>query len=619
MKKQGWLIFLTIGMVLVLVLCLYVQQRSVPEENPLSFLSFRVFSDESSGASEEILCWNQDDERCFVFLPSYADLNRTEVQLHESQNYQLGGIQLTQGLNCGSFSLDTDYELTGEGFAPKILQFVRSANVAAMYIDTSSGSMERVHADKSYKERAPITLFTADGSVDYQGYNLIRGHGNSTWYYDKKSYNLYLNEPASLLDMEEATEWVLIANASDDTNLRNKMVYDFANKISPHPGWAPDSKYVDLFLNGEYAGLYLLCEKKENAAYKFKEKKDECLTICLNNYVTKLDDPATALKLEDSNEYDETIYAEIVAPSVSSAGGYTRLEVFLHEFMNALPTKKWGDYIDVDSFARKYLIEEIFTNTDGGRASQFYYWDQSANKLYAGPCWDYDLTLGDTTWVDWISPYCLMMQGAPWYKELWTQEGFAEYVQTLYYSECLPLLNQLIEDLPAVTENLEKATNADRIRWKTLYEDGQDWMSVRQFLSDRVDFLNSLWIDHTEYCEITFAAKGSRGNPIVSLYVPVNSSGRLIPTPKEAGIEEELTWYREDNDQPFDYDSVITEDLTLYIKGAPAAEEPTGPDAGFIIKLFILIITIIPFLLLIPLLLFIEYRRNRSGRRHGHE
>ena len=229
------------------------------------------------------------------------------------------------------------------------------------------------------------------------------------------------------------------------------------------------------------------------------------------------------------------------------------------------------------------------------------------------------MTLGDTTWVDWISPNCLMMQSTTWYRELWTHEGFAEYVQKLYYSECFPLLNQLIEDLPATTENIEKAANANHIRWSTLYENSQDPMSVWQFLSARVGFLNSLWIDHTEYCEISFAAKGPRGNPIVSLFVPVNSSGGLIPTPKDVGIGGEYIWYREDNDEPFDHNSIITDDLTLYIKGAPVVEESPLPDTNFIIKLFILIITIIPFLLLIPALLFIEYRRNRSGRRHGHE
>ena len=295
------------------------------------------------------------------------------------------------------------------------------------------------------------------------------------------------------------------------------------------------------------------------------------------------------------------------------------LEAYLHELTNTLPTENWIDYIDLDSFARKYLVEEIFTNTDGGKASQFYYWDRSSNVLYAGPCWDYDLTLGDTTWVDWISPYCLMMQSAPWYKELWTHEGFAEYVQKLYNSECLPLLNQLIEDFPALSRNLEKATNANYIRWTALYDNDQNSMSIRQFLSDRIGFLNSLWIDHTEYCEISFAAQGPQGKPIVSLFVPVNGSGRLIPTPEDVGIEEEFIWYREDNDKPFDYDSIITGDLTLYNKREPVEEESASSTSNFIIKLVILVITIIPFLLLIPLLLFIEYRRSQSGRRNRHE
>ena len=186
-------------------------------------------------------------------------------------------------------------------------------------------------------------------------------------------------------------------------------------------------------------------------------------------------------------------------------------------------------------------------------------------------------------------------------------------------SEYLPLLNQLIEDFPAITKHIEKAADANNIRWATLYDNSQDSMQMLRFLSDRVGFLNSLWIDHTEYCEVSFASKGPRGYPIISLFVPVNSSGELIPTPKDVGIEEEFIWYREDNDEPFDYNCIITEDLTLYNKREPAAGESTLPAASFIIKLFILIITIIPFFLLIPFLLFIEYRRNRPGRRRGHE
>jgi hypothetical protein len=75
-----------------------------------------------------------------------------------------------------------------------------------------------------------------------------------------------------------------------------------------------------------------------------------------------------------------------------------------------------------------------------------------------------------------------MMQSTIMYKELWAHEGFAEYVQKLYSSEYLPLLNQLIEDLPDITKNIEKATNANHIRWAKLFEDGQNSVPMPQLM-----------------------------------------------------------------------------------------------------------------------------------------
>ena len=100
------------------------------------------------------------------------------------------------------------------------------------------------------------------------------------------------------------------------------------------------------------------------------------------------------------------------------------------------------------------------------------------------------------------------------------------------------------------------------------------------------------------------------------LFLPVNSPGHLIPTPRDMGIEEDI-WYLKNRDKPFDYNSIITEDLTLYLKNEPV-EESIRPSTNYIIKIFTTIISIILFLLVFSFLLFVEYRRNRSGRKHGH-
>lgn len=63
--------------------------------------------------------------------------------------------------------------------------------------------------------------------------------------------------------------------------------------------------------------------------------------------------------------------------------------------------KHWQELIDLDSWARKYLIEEIFASTDSGNFSQFYYYDgaEENGKLYAGPIWDFDLVMrGTNSW-----------------------------------------------------------------------------------------------------------------------------------------------------------------------------------------------------------------------------
>lgn len=51
----------------------------------------------------------------------------------------------------------------------------------------------------------------------------------------------------------------------------------------------------------------------------------------------------------------------------------------------------------MDSFVKKYLIEEITRNYDGGVTSSFFYKasDAEGGKLYAGPVWDYDVSFGN--------------------------------------------------------------------------------------------------------------------------------------------------------------------------------------------------------------------------------
>ena len=91
----------------------------------------------------------------------------------------------------------------------------------------------------------------------------------------KKPYLLKLTRKSDFLGMRPAKKWVFLANAADETNLRNKIVYDFARRLDF--GFVPDSRFADVFLNGRYTGLYLITEKVE-----CKETVSTCptATVC---------------------------------------------------------------------------------------------------------------------------------------------------------------------------------------------------------------------------------------------------------------------------------------------------------------------------------------------------
>lgn len=84
----------------------------------------------------------------------------------------------------------------------------------------------------------------------------FKGRGNTTWKLDKRPYQFKLSSKAKVLGMDKAKTWLLIANRQDTSMMRNKAVYDLANAMGE---WAPDGRWVDVWIDGSYQGCYLLC------------------------------------------------------------------------------------------------------------------------------------------------------------------------------------------------------------------------------------------------------------------------------------------------------------------------------------------------------------------------
>ena len=212
----------------------------------------------------------------YFFLPAGMDSDRVKIWFASAKKGEDGSVEYVP--QKGSVTVNGEQIHSGDliklpedggklvikaGNGKEVSVGVKqSAEVAAVFIDTESGTMDKVHASKSNKEKGDILLVRGDGSLDYQGaLKHIKGRGNATWDMAKKPYNIKLDESADLLGMGSAKGWCLLANYADTSLLRNHVVYHLAEEAGIP--FTMDSQTVDLYLNGIYNGAYLMTEKVE--------------------------------------------------------------------------------------------------------------------------------------------------------------------------------------------------------------------------------------------------------------------------------------------------------------------------------------------------------------------
>lgn len=554
------------------------------------------FSIRTEAGSEKIAPWKNTNGDCYVFLPGYAQLESVFLVTGADTEIVLNDRSVYDGMSCEEFDYDVPYNMVYRFFGRKVnsrIIFMRSGGVATMFLDTASGNMKYIHKSKENNESASGRLYEVDGrrnsSVEQMS---ISGRGNSTWTnHEKKPYTLDLLQETDFLGMGKASKWILLANAADHSHIRNKIVCDFAAQIGL--SYSPECQWIDLYLNGEYAGLYLLSEKNEVHPERVDIAAENSVLVSgeMESRLVKQRIPyvSTAAKqvfrIHYPNEMNAIATAELTErlQSVENA-------ILAEDDIDPLSGKKLNELIDLDSFAKKYLIDEVFGNIDGAVFSQFYYFDSSdtTGKLHAGPVWDYDLSMGsDYMWQ--IQNPRAFYANRPRIKEgidsAWTyglcqKEEFRSRVITLYQTQIIPILDEFFEEKVYFYEKtIEAAASADQIRWRNSVDFHTNVNALCNYMSQRKSFLNSLWIDGDQYCCIMLI----QGNNQNDAYYMVRSGENLPELPELDNTANILYegWYYCDTNEPVDFSKPVTEDIALYAKW----RENPSKKLGQIVKL----------------------------------
>ena len=459
MKKRIWIVALVFLMALTFSLLINAEPQS----------DITVLWTSENGETVEIFPTKSN-----FYLPAAVDLTKIRFSsgvLKEGETLDLTPYKTTdaQGAECYRVSLTVNGK-TAE------YTFYQDSKLGSVFVQTSIG-LSAIHANKNKRDKGAKILVLDDlGQTEYSDISAntnseIKGRGNATWSYLKKAYQIKLDSKTELLGMDKAKTWILLANYTDQSSLHNALGFMLGDVLDVP--YNIDYRFVHLYVDGEYLGMYMLCEKVqidgnridiedlEKATEKanpdkdlekasiqtvrngslinntiltkytyckgvaspeditggylveldFRGESEPCHFVTENGNIYVVKSPEYASKEE--MEYIAGLFADM-EEAIYSETGYNRKGVH------------YSEYIDMESFAAVYTVQELMKNWDAYLGSMFFFKDADKNgetaKIYNGPLWDLDNTLGNIRYDKYFFDDTSF---------LWAQNGvFQNYTRT---------------------------------------------------------------------------------------------------------------------------------------------------------------------------------------------
>lgn len=314
----------------------------------------------------------------------------------------------------------------------------------------------------------------------------IRYRGNTSQTYEKKQYLIKFvddngeKKDVDVFGMGNDNSWILNGSMIDKSMMRNFLAYKLSAEIMEY---AVDCEYCEmLFYNGtdyEYMGVFLMTEKigrgedrvnigkysQKNKATSYIVRRDryDKWKINLKDYAFVNDLAHGALQIEYPNEDNIT----------DAAISY--IENDISEFEKALysddPNEfiKYRNYIDMQSFADYFIINELLQSYDAGFNSTYMYKDYGG-KLTMGPTWDFDGDMDNykhaPSDVDTIA-----FQNSPWFDRMMLDPVFCSLLVSRYNELRQDVLSDENIDyiIDSTVEYLGSAQNREWARWGYKY------------------------------------------------------------------------------------------------------------------------------------------------------
>jgi CotH kinase protein len=310
------------------------------------------------------------------------------------------------------------------GFVPATI------NLPVIYLTTNGGAA--ITSETDYVDGTlGVTPLPGSSDVAYSGTMEIRGHGNSTWLLPKKPWKVKLDTKAGLLGMPSAKDWILLANYDDKSLLRDQVAFQAGMGLGM--AWTPRSRFVELFLNGQYQGNYQLTE--EITIAKNRVNIPEMSTTDISGSAVT---GGYLLEVDTRGDPDDILFTtsrgvifDLHDPDPAEPQQLAYIESYIQQTEDVLysanftnPTTGYTKYIDTASYIDWYLVNELFKNNDAAFWSSCWLYKDRSGKIFMGPVWDFDIGAGNVNYNGNNEPTGWWLRSNPLPYTQWTERLF---------------------------------------------------------------------------------------------------------------------------------------------------------------------------------------------------
>ena len=377
-----------------------------------------------------------------AFAAAASDSENPDKRIHQHQSAR----QPDEGCSCDGSELCTHLPLvmieTGGQEIPG--EPIRDENHEEIGFTKTPEDEEMLSASISVMSDDAHNHHPSD-EADLESNMLIRIRGNSSRYFDKKSYLIRLIDEngkyreEEMMGMAPHYEWALYGPYLDKSLIRNYMWYNIAGELMRY---APNVRFCEVMLNGEYQGLYVMVETITNGNDCRLNISEPVAGTNKTGYLLRMD-RGSSTPIKNIETFTQYAYRNLqdldiqyprsgaLTPELADAiaQDFSDFEKSLYSY--DYDTDDYGYYYDINvsSFVDYFIINEFTANYDAGWLSTYIYRDIGGK--YNMVIWDFNSACDNYT-HSVIEPQHFELQYNVWYYMLMKDEYFTDHIMKRY-------------------------------------------------------------------------------------------------------------------------------------------------------------------------------------------